>query len=416
MVQLASARGRLTLLLAVLLLAVAGLALAFVHLQAQSTAAATWGSGTIVVLADPTLGGIQLLSAAPPIDDGPLAAIARDGVLLLVAWIALIPLVAWLAWSVAGRLSAPSRTLVEAASAAGPDNVTVRVPVAGVMPQDRRLGGAFNDLMARFERHAADRRRLVDDAAHEIRNPLAAMRTTIEVALAQPSDPDGLLTAALVSQRSGERIAATVDALQAEFHAGSGQTRRTRVDLAAMVGDVGRDFATLAAERHATLHVMAGPGLVLTADPFAIREALENLVVNALRYAPPGSPVIVAAGAVPGWRWVGVRDYGIGIAAHDQPLVFARGWHGTDGGHGSGIGLALVRQIAEAHGGTVRLSSAPHAGSSFVVWLPVQESPDIAPIAIDATTDPLWWIVPRVADASPAHPADFARQPASLRA
>jgi signal transduction histidine kinase len=116
-------------------------------------------------------------------------------------------------------------------------------------------------------------------------------------------------------------------------------------------------------------------------------------MANALRLAPAGSPVVVGAGATPGWRWFGVRDFGPGIAVADQPFVFARGWHGGDAvdGAGSGIGLALVRQIAEAQGGTVRLSSVPRGGSSFLIWLPAGDGHAAAPLGPDLAVDPLWF-------------------------
>ncbi|MGZ6270603.1 MAG: sensor histidine kinase, partial [Candidatus Limnocylindrales bacterium] len=133
-------------------------------------------------------------------------------------------------------------------------------------------------------------------------------------------------------------------------------------------------------------------GVIVPADREALKRGVANLVANAIRFAPPGSPVHIAAGSTTGWRWLGVRDFGPGIAEADQALVFRRAWRasGQDPDGGAGIGLALVRQIAEAHGGAVRLTSAPRAGSSFVIWLPVREDDGAQAIAVDARADPLW--------------------------
>jgi signal transduction histidine kinase len=96
---------------------------------------------------------------------------------------------------------------------------------------------------------------------------------------------------------------------------------------------------------------------------------------------------------VPGWLWLGVRDFGRGIAPEDQPLVFRRAWR--DGrpampGGGEGIGLALVRQIAEAHRGLVSITSDVGAGASFVVWLPAESGEPADTAALRQRPDPLW--------------------------
>jgi two-component system OmpR family sensor kinase len=143
--------------------------------------------------------------------------------------------------------------------------------------------------------------------------------------------------------------------------------------------------------------------VIVNGDREALRRAASNLVANAVRVAPTGSVVHCRAGRVPGWCWLGVRDAGPGIDAADQPHVFARAWRdgrSVAAGTGRGIGLAVVRQIAEAHGGTASVASRPGEGASFVVWLPERDEATGVGRELSTTTaavadlrrqpDPLW--------------------------
>ena len=145
------------------------------------------------------------------------------------------------------------------------------------------------------------------------------------------------------------------------------------VDLAEVVAEVAQEYEAEASTRGVRLSRLAPSGLVVDGDRSALKRAQANLVSNALRVAPSGSVVHCRAGRAGGWLWLGVRDVGRGIAPDDQALVFRRAWRDgapTAEGDGQGLGLALVRQIAEAHGGTVSVASIPGHGASFVVWLP----------------------------------------------
>jgi len=410
-------RSRLAIAFAVLMLGGAALALVALDLGLAGMAAGRLtgigtgtGTGMMVLLISPAgpAGAFQLAVAGL----GPRPTVfgiatADLPLLALAAWLVIVPVGLLVAWRMAGRMSRPLAEVTEVARRAGPGNLAQRLPVTGLPDEIGELSEAFNELMSRFEQHEIDRRRLIDDAAHEVRNPLAVMRTSLEVALADRDDPSALWTAAEVSQRAGERIARTIDGLRAELRDRAPETARSPVDLARIAHEMGRDYSAVAMRRGVAIQVLAPNAAWVPADREALKRALANLVVNAIRFAPPGSPILVGAGDVPGWRWLGVRDFGPGIDGADQPLVFRRGWRGPaqDGVAGSGIGLALVRQIAEAHGGSVRLSSAPRAGCSFVIWLPAREgdgrqapAPGAQPDAMSGPfSDPLWWAAPVLA-------------------
>ena len=119
-------------------------------------------------------------------------------------------------------------------------------------------------------------------------------------------------------------------------------------------------------------------------DRLSLRQALANLLANAVRVAPPGSTIRVRAGQEGPWVWLGVEDQGPGIDPVDHERVFQRFWRG-DPREGreqgrSGLGLTIVRQIAEAHGGVVKLASSPGNGAAFALWLPAAQTPVATPL------------------------------------
>jgi signal transduction histidine kinase len=141
------------------------------------------------------------------------------------------------------------------------------------------------------------------------------------------------------------------------------------------VAEVGEEFRLVAGDRRLDLRRRTRAGTVVSGDHDALRRALANLVANAVELAPEHTEILVAAGTEDGWCWMAVRDAGPGIDTALQDRIFDRFWQGDQGGRArrsghAGLGLAIVRQIAESHGGTVALHSAPGAGSTFVLWLP----------------------------------------------
>ncbi len=120
-------------------------------------------------------------------------------------------------------------------------------------------------------------------------------------------------------------------------------------------------------------------GIAALGDRNRLKQALANLVGNAVRLAPEHTTVTVSAGDVDGWAFMSVADEGPGIAPEFQAAVFDRFWRApgqfdSDGERRSGLGLTIVREIVERHGGRVSLASEPDHGSTFVIWLPALEA------------------------------------------
>jgi signal transduction histidine kinase len=329
--------------------------------------------------------------------------VVRDQTLQLVrnlsiaSLIVLVPVGLLIGWAVAGRVVRPVGTIAGVAREIEATDLSRRIRLGGPPDEMRDLADTFDAMLDRLDRGVQTQRRFVEDASHELRNPLAVIRTTLDVALTEPDDAEGLRQAAEVARRTADRMSTTVDELLAFARTSVQPERRVPVDLAEVVAEVAQEYDAEASMRGVRLSRLAPSGLVVDGDRAALKRAQANLVANALRVAPAGSVVHCRAGRAGGWLWFGVRDVGRGIAPDEQALVFRRAWR--DGapaaeGEARGLGLALVRQIAEVHGGTVSVASIPGHGASFVVWLPDRRvAGEHVPVAeLRSMPDPLWTV------------------------
>jgi two-component system sensor histidine kinase BaeS len=217
------------------------------------------------------------------------------------------------------------------------------------------------------------RRNLAADVAHELRTPLAALQAGLEELRDGLAEPGPQRLAGLHDQalRLGRIVGDLADLSAAESAALS--LRLTDVDLAALVraGLADREPELRAAGLTIGTDLGTGP-VTVRADPVRLHQAIGNLLSNAARYCRPGDTVTVTTGIEGARAVLTISDTGPGIHPDDLPLVFDRLWRGrsSDGVSGSGIGLAVVRELVIAHGGTVRAESPPSGGASFVISLP----------------------------------------------
>jgi signal transduction histidine kinase len=298
-------------------------------------------------------------------------------------------------WWLSGRVLRPVRRVTAAAREIGATDLSRRIALDGPDDELRALADTIDDMLARLDGAFSAQRRLIDDASHELRHPLAVIRTTLDAVLSRDDvEPAERRQASAVTAKATARMAGLVEDLLAAARRAAPAFVETDVDLADVVSDATDEYELLAAGGDLRLDRRSGSGAVVIGDAVALRRAVDNLLSNALRVAPPGSAVTVASGRMQGWAFAAVRDEGAGIAPEQQLLVFDRFWRGADGRTGNddrrtGLGLAIVRQIVESHGGTVAVHSEPGAGSTFVLWLPTISGR--GPTRADAppATDPL---------------------------
>jgi signal transduction histidine kinase len=283
-------------------------------------------------------------------------------------------------WVVAGRVLRPIGRITSVAREIQATDLSRRIELPGPEDELKQLADTFDAMLARLDAAFAAQRQFTADASHELRNPLAIIRTNVDVALADPhADPEDLRHTIVVVKRASDRMARLVDDLLALARRQEPTFEHELVDLGAAVAEASDDFVVPAAARDIVLDRAIGPGVIVSGDRDALKRAVANLLENAVRLTPPGSRIRLATGSEGDRAWIAVADEGPGISPEDQPHVFDRFWRAdkarsrSDGG--TGLGLAIVRQIAESHGGEVRLQSKVGVGSSFVIWLPVTAAP-----------------------------------------
>ncbi|WP_330332066.1 HAMP domain-containing histidine kinase [Streptomyces sp. NBC_00536] len=276
----------------------------------------------------------------------------------------LIAFAAALAWWVAGHALRPVTAIRDALAAVTGSELDRRVPDPGGADEIARLARTVNDTLDRLERSDARQRQFTADASHELRNPLAAVRSRLEVALEDPDRES--VAAALADTERLQRIAA--DLLLLARLDGRPAPRTEPVDLALLAAE---DAARRGAPR-VRLRVVAGAPVPAAGDPARLERALANLVDNALRYAR--TEVVVRAYARDGWNVLEVTDDGPGIPEADRDRVFERfvrldADRGRASG-GTGLGLAIAREVARSHGGElVALDPAGGAGGGALLVL-----------------------------------------------
>jgi signal transduction histidine kinase len=285
-------------------------------------------------------------------------------------------------WLVAGRVLAPIDRITAVARDIQATDLSRRIALRGPPDELKSLADTFDGMLGRIDDAFENQRRFIQEASHELRNPLAVIRTNLEVALGDPdATAEDLRRSGEVVQRTTERMSHLVDDLLTYARQGSTVRELTRLDLADVVADTAAEFEAPAAARGLTLAHAAEPGLWVVGDRVALRQALANLVANAVRLAPIGTSVRTLGGRHDDWVWAAVDDDGPGVPEDQRDLVFQRFFRG-DGRRAreegrSGLGLTIVRQIAESHRGEVRLQPNGAGGSTFAVWLPA--APDTPP-------------------------------------
>ncbi len=259
------------------------------------------------------------------------------------------------------------------------------LPLPAARDEIRRLGETLNAMLGRMRGSYARERRFVADASHELRTPIAVIKAELESALRRaPADP-GLREPLVAAVEECDRLAQLAEDLLVLARSGDGalSVRPRRIDAAGLLEHVRTRFAARAAERGREISVDAPAGLAVDGDELRLSQALGNLVDNALRH---GAGTITLSARQDGAAVeLAVADQGPGLGHELADRAFERFARGDEARArgGAGLGLAIVRAIAEAHGGSAELA----AGSAVRLRLPSQGLPSSHPYGAPIPTE-----------------------------
>ncbi len=297
--------------------------------------------------------------------------VSRTNRLLLVSALLLGSVAILSSIILARRLTHPITRLARAADSISQGNLHERLEITG-SDELARLSHSFNRMALTLEKQNALRKKINANFAHEMRTPLAIMQGQLEGVL------DGLipnerrvLESLLEENLRLARIVANVEELvQAEASALS--LKRIRLPLKPFLESIAQRFSEAGGKNNVSFAVECGAGVRVNADPERLTQILINLVNNAIKAIDAGGTVRLSGADERGGCRIDVTDTGRGIAEADLPLIFERFYRKDS--DGLGLGLPIVRELVDAHGGTIGVASRHGEGSTFTVWLPEQEN------------------------------------------
>ncbi|MCP2337313.1 sensor histidine kinase [Actinomadura rupiterrae] len=313
------------------------------------------------------------------------ATAARTGKIFLTAGPPAVALVGFGAYLLAGAALRPVERLRRRLADISEHDLDARLRVPSTRDEIATLARTMNAVLDRLARALARERGFVADAGHELRTPLTTLKAELELARQPGRSREALASAVAAAAEDTDRLIRLAEDLLLLARADEGHAflRPRRIAPHEILAAAVRSASTRAASHQVTLRLDSDEGLHLVADPDRLRQAVDNLLNNALRHSPPGGVIDVGLGhrgrsgrAV---AVIEVRDHGPGFPPDLLPAVFERFRRAdtarsrADGG--TGLGLAIVRSIAHAHGGRVVADNPPGGGARVRLELPLPPAP-----------------------------------------
>jgi signal transduction histidine kinase len=319
-------------------------------------------SGQLVFL--PRLAEVEVRAIESIFNEIVLNEVAR---FTLIALVALFLLSLAVGWVMSGRVLKPVGEITEVARDIQASDLSRRIGLTGPDDELKRLGDTFDAMLDRLDRAFTSQRRFLADTSHDLRTPLTVIRSNVELVADDPgSGLDDWRHAGAIIRRNAEKMSTMIDDLLAAARLQTGRASSVSIDLASLVRDKVEEYRPVVAARGVSIRAVAeaviAPGVAVSLD-----RALSNLIDNAGKVSPAGTEITVGCGSVSDWAWLAVADERPGLETRPDPKV--------------GLGLSIVSQIAEGHGGSLAVFPRPGTGTTMVVWLPRGEEPPGPPPA-----------------------------------
>ena len=291
-------------------------------------------------------------------------------ILALIILPVLVVITAVIGWLIARHAFKPVRQITDTVDAINDgDDLSARIGLHRGRDEIHRLAATFDSMFDRLELSFNAEKRFASDASHELRTPVSIILAECEYARANAQTVEDYQESLDVVERQGRRMSRLINQLLniTRMDQGTQAISREEADFSELV-DVVTDEAVRASGKDFTVEKHIEPGVTANIDVGLMSRLVQNLVENACKYTPDGGKITVSLHAAGGRATLTVSDTGIGIAKRDLGHIWERFWQadssrGVD--RGSGLGLAMVKQIADAHGGKLSVESEPGQGSSF---------------------------------------------------
>jgi signal transduction histidine kinase len=285
--------------------------------------------------------------------------VARFTIFALIALFLLSLVVGWI---MSGRVLKPVEEITEVAREIQASDLSRRIALDGPDDEITRLASTFDGMLERLDQAFSSQRRFLADTSHDLRTPLAVIRSNVEVvADDETADVEDWREVGAIVRRNVEKMSEMIDGLLATARLQTGKAQAVSLDLSELVDAKATELGKLAEEKGVTLVTLTEPAIVDGVE-VSLDRALTNLVDNAISASGHRSRVTVGSGARDGWAWLAVADEGPGLPAEPE-------------GGRIGLGLSIVEQIAQAHGGSLVSVAGPGGiGTTMVIWLPTDDA------------------------------------------
>lgn len=282
-------------------------------------------------------------------------------------------------YCLADRSLRPLRTMATQTREITSENLSRRLEIGSSSMELETLAQTFNELLGRLDTSFETMRRFIADASHELRTPVSVIRGEADVALGRDRTPEEYRETLGTIQDEAKRLSRLIDDLLnlARADAGHVTLRVGELYLNDLVSDACRSVQSLALGKDVLIDSRTGADMPYRGDETLLRRMVLNLLDNAIRYTPPGGKVVVTLERQREGAAIRVSDTGIGISPETELHLFERFYRGDEARSrnegGFGLGLSIVKWIAEAHNGRVEVMRATGSGAMFTVYLPVTE-------------------------------------------